>query len=66
MYIIVVSTSWRPAIVLLSMRSISFTSVEAFFRTRNHENQDNPARPLFAAGEFAEALAFSTQTMQFN
>jgi hypothetical protein len=28
---------------------------EAFFRTRNHENQDNPAGPLFAAGEFAEA-----------
>jgi hypothetical protein len=22
---------------------------------RNHENEDNPAGPLFAAGEFAEA-----------
>jgi Family of unknown function (DUF6229) len=30
-------------------------AAELVAQWRNHENQDNPAGPLFAAGEFAEA-----------
>jgi len=32
----------------------SFDGAELVAQWRNHENQDNPAGPLFAAGEFAE------------
>jgi Family of unknown function (DUF6229) len=30
-------------------------AAELVAQWRNHENQNNPAGPLFAAGEFAEA-----------
>ena len=30
-------------------------AAELIAQWRNHENQNNPAGPLFAAGEFAEA-----------
>lgn len=33
----------------------SFDGAELVAQWRTHENQDNPAGPLFAAGEFAEA-----------
>jgi Family of unknown function (DUF6229) len=33
----------------------SLNGAELVAQWRDHENQDNPAGPLFAAGEFAEA-----------
>lgn len=37
-------------------------AAELVSQWRDHENQDNPAGPLFAAGEFAEAdLVNATQ-----
>ena len=36
------------------MNNIS-DAAELVAQWRNHENQNNPAGPLFAAGEFAEA-----------